>query len=123
MSEDSLMAALYRLMPSSLEEAVMFCIEDYPSFSDLFGKLSAHASAKHSLFLTQRDLGGGRGGARSSNKLDPNAMDIGAMAKGKGKEKGKFKGACNKCGRRGHKAADARGQDILDQRQRQMLGL
>lgn len=106
-SEDSLMAALYRLMPSSLEEAVMFRAEDYPSFSDLFDKLSTYASTKHSLFLTQRDLGGG--GGRSSNKPDPNAMDVSAMAKGKGKEKGKFKGKCNNCGRPGHKAADCKG--------------
>ena len=33
-SEDSLMAALYKLMPESLEEAVMFRSEDYPSFND-----------------------------------------------------------------------------------------
>ena len=30
------MAALYRLMPGSPEEAAMFRAEDYPSFSDLF---------------------------------------------------------------------------------------
>ena len=115
-SEDSLMAALYKLMPASLEETVIFRAEDYPTFNDLFDKLSSYASTKHSLFLSQRDM---TGASSSSSKKDPNAMDIGAIGKGKlkgkdgkGKEKGKFKGTCHKCGRPGHRAADCRVQDF-----------
>ena len=46
-------------MPESLEEAVMFRSEDYPSFNYiiyLFDKLTSYASTKHSLFLSKRDL-------------------------------------------------------------------
>ena len=107
-SEDSLMAALYRLMPESLEEAVMFRAEDYPSFSDLFDKLSSYASTKHSLYLSRREQSGSGGGA-SSSKKDPNAMDIGAV--GKGKSAGKSKGdhlVCFNCGRPGHRKSECR---------------
>lgn len=105
-SEDSLMAALYKLMPPSLEEAVMFRSEDYPTFTDLFDKLSSFASTKHSLFLSQRDMGS----SSVASKKDPNAMDIGAIGKGKAKDKGKGKQAtvCFKCGRPGHKQSECR---------------
>ena len=108
-SEDSLMAALYKLMPESLEEAVMFRSEDYPSFNDLFDKLTSYASTKHSLFLTKRDL---QSHSSSSAKKDPDAMDIGAMSKGKkgdgkkGKTKGKM--VCYGCGKVGHKLSECR---------------
>ena len=108
-SEDSLMAALYKLMPESLEEAVMFRSEDYPSFNDLFDKLTSYASTKHSLFLTKRDL---QSHSSSSAKKDPDAMDIGAMSKGKkgdgkkGKTKGKM--VCHGCGKVGHKLSECR---------------
>ena len=109
-SEDSLMAALYKLMLESLEEAVMFRSEDYPSFNDLFDKLTSYASTKHSLFLSNRDL---QSGSSSSNKKDPDAMDVGAISKGKKGDawKGKSKGKaiiCHGCGRPGHRIADCK---------------
>lgn len=104
-SDDSLMAAMYRLMPESLEEAVMFKADEFPSFEDLFDRLSSFASTKHSLHLSKRELSGG--GFKKKDK-DPDAMDIGAVSnyKGKGKKGGVL--TCHNCGRPGHKAADCR---------------
>jgi hypothetical protein len=40
-SDDSLMAAMYKLMPESLEEVVMFKSDEYPTYEDLFDRLSS----------------------------------------------------------------------------------
>eukprot|EP00435_Cladocopium_sp_Y103_P028725 s170_g7.t1 len=115
-SDDSLMAGLYKLMPESLEETVMFKQDELNSFEALFDKLSSFATVRHSLQLSRRDLSGG---GSSKPKRDPDAMDIGAVSKGKGKGgKGKSppsgkgssynKMTCYKCGKAGHKAADCR---------------
>ena len=103
--DDSLMAAMYRLMPESLEEAVMFKADEFPTFEDLFDRLSSFASTKHSLHLSKRELSGG--GFKKKEK-DPDAMDIGAVSnfKGKGKKGGVL--TCHNCGRPGHKAAECR---------------
>lgn len=114
-SDDSLMAGLYKLMPESLEETVMFKQDEFNNFESLFDKLSSFATVRHSLQLSRRDLSGGN----FKQKKDPDAMDIGAVSKGKGKgNKGKSppsgkgssfnKMTCYKCGKAGHKAADCR---------------
>lgn len=97
-SDDSLMAAMYKLMPSSLEQQVMFHSDDYDSFEDLYDKLVSFASTKHSLKMSDRPVG-------SNKKTEAStAMEVDALTN-KGKGKG-FKGKCNLCGKPGHKAAD-----------------
>ena len=99
-SDDSLMAAMYKLMPSSLEQQVMFHSDDYDSFEDLYDKLVSFASTKHSLKMSDRPVG-------SNKKTEAStAMEVDALTN-KGKGKG-FKGKCNLCGKPGHKAADCR---------------
>ena len=46
-SDDSLVAAMFRLMPKSLEETVMFANED-EGFQELYDRLLAYSSAKQS---------------------------------------------------------------------------
>ncbi|CAE7246360.1 HCN2, partial [Symbiodinium microadriaticum] len=53
-SDDSLMAAMYKLMPTSLEQQVMFHSDEYDSFEDLYDRLVAYASTKHSLKMTDK---------------------------------------------------------------------
>ena len=99
-SDDSLMAAMYKLMPTALEQQVMFHSDEYDSFEDLYDRLVAYASTKHSLKMTDKPVG--------SRKGDTSApMDVDALVQ---KGKGSFKGKCNNCGRPGHKAADCRAQ-------------
>ena len=113
-SDDSLMAGLYKLMPESLEEAVMFKSDEFSNFETLFDRLSSFATVRHSVQLSRRDLGGSKPRAK-----DPNAMDIGAVTKGKGKGKSKDfrsgfgkgnsnKMTCHNCGKLGHKASECR---------------
>lgn len=99
-SDDSLMAAMYKLMPSSLEQQVMFHSDDYDSFEDLYDRLVSYASTKHSLKMTDRPVGA----PKKSESSAP--MDVDALTrKGKGKS---FTGKCNRCGKPGHKAVDCR---------------
>ena len=99
-SDDSLMAAMYKLMPTSLEQQVMFHSDEYDSFEDLYDRLVAYASTKHSLKMTDKPVG--------SRKADTSMpMDVDALVQ---KGKGSFKGKCKNCGRQGHKAADCRAQ-------------
>ena len=101
--EDSLMAAMYRLMPKSLEETVMFKAEDYDSFEQLFDKLVSYASTKHSLRISDRPV-------QVGSRRDPNAMDVDALSKGKGgKSKGSSTSSCIQCwvcGKMGHTSKD-----------------
>ena len=46
-SDDSLMAALFQLMPSSLEETVMFKSDAFATFDALFDRLSSFATTRH----------------------------------------------------------------------------
>ena len=104
-SDDSLMAAMYKLMPTSLEQQVMFHSDEYDSFEDLYDRLVSYASTKQSLKMTDRPVG-----AKKSD--GPIPMDVDALdRKGKGGKGGKpFSGKCNNCGRQGHRAADCRVQ-------------
>ena len=80
-SDDSLMAGLYKLMPESLEEAVMFKQDEFGSFEQLFDRLSSFATVRHSLQLSRRDLSGG---GQSKQKRDPDAMDHWSGVEGQG---------------------------------------
>ena len=51
-SDDSLVAAMFRLMPKNLEETVMFTNED-GSFQELFDRLLAYSSTKQSVKMSE----------------------------------------------------------------------
>ena len=51
-SDDSLMAAMFRLMPKSLEETVMFANED-EGFQELFDRLLVYSSTKQSVRMSE----------------------------------------------------------------------
>ena len=99
-SDDSLVAAMFRLMPKSLEETVIFANED-EGFQELYDRLLAYSSMKQSIQM-------------SENKTT--RMDVDALSKGSGKGKSKGKGKkgkgqnhmsnvrCWNCGKTGHYA-------------------
>ena len=87
--EDSLMAALMRLMPASLEETIMFQADQFDSFEAIFDKLASYAATKQSIQMT---------GKQKSNNNDMDTSALGAS----------FAGTCNNCGKVGHKKADCR---------------
>ena len=120
-SDDSLVAAMFRLMPKSLEETVMFTNED-EGFQELFDRLLAHSSTKQSVKMSEIK--------RQNRRDDP--MDVDALSKGKGKGKkgssGSGKGSkgqinmsnvvCWNCGKSGHYEKDT-GQGVVG-RQRKL---
>jgi len=78
-SSDSLMAAMYKIMPKSLEETVMFKSDEFESFDSLFDRLISYSGKKHSLLL--RDAG-------PKKQKGPDDMDIGAFGgQGKGTDR------------------------------------
>ena len=98
------MAAMFRLMPKSLEETVMFANED-EGFQELFERLLAYISTKQSIKMSEIK--------RQNRRDDP--MEVDALSKGKRKGKkgssasGKGKGqnsawnvVCWNCGKSGH---------------------
>ena len=107
-SDDSLIAGLYRLMPESLEETFMLRADEFSDFESFFDKLSSYATTRHSLNLSRRELGSSR---NKGPKDDP--MELGALMKG-GKGKGGKAGnnankmTCHACGKLGHKASECR---------------
>ena len=72
-SDDSLVAAMFRLMPMSLEETVMFANED-EGFQELYDRLLAYSSTKQSIQMSESK--------KSTKKDDP--MDVDALNKGAG---------------------------------------
>ena len=104
-SDDSLVAAMYRLMPENLEETVMFANED-EGFQELYDRLLAYSSAKQSIQMSENK--------KTTRKDDP--MDVDALSKGKSKGKGKKeKGqdhmsnvVCWNCSKSGHYEKDCR---------------
>ena len=106
-SDDSLVAAMFRLMPKSLEETVMFTNED-EGFQELFDRLLAYSSTKQSIQMSESK--------KPTRKDDP--MDVDALSKGSGKGKSKGKGKkgkdhnhvssvrCWNCGKSGHYGRD-----------------
>ena len=111
-SDDSLVAAMFRLMPKSLEETVMFTNED-EGFQELFDRLLAYNSTKQSVKMSE---------IRRQNRRD-DPMDVDALSKGK-RKKGQerllwlWKGSkgqnntsnvvCWNCGKSGHYEKDRR---------------
>ena len=52
-SDDSLVAAMFRLMPRSLEETAMFANED-EGFQELYDRLLAYSSTKQSITMSEK---------------------------------------------------------------------
>ena len=77
-SDDSLVAAMFRLMPKNLEENVMFTNED-EGLQELFGRLLAYSSTKQSVKMSESK--------RQTRRDDP--MDVDGLSTGKSKGKGK----------------------------------
>ena len=82
-SDDSLVAAMFRLMPRSLEETAMFANEG-EGFQVLYDRLMAYSSTKQSLRMSE---------SKTTRNDDP--IDVHALNKGKSKGKGK-KGSSGK---------------------------
>ena len=53
-SEDSLIAAMFRLMPQSMADQMMLQLEDCTCFADLYDKLVAYTGVKSSLRIKDR---------------------------------------------------------------------
>ena len=77
-SDDSLVAAMFRLMPKNLEETVMFT-NGQEGFQELIDRLLAYSSTKQSVKMSESK--------KPTRKDDP--MDVDALSKGKSKGKGK----------------------------------
>ena len=77
-SDDSLVAAMFRLMQKNLEETVKFTNED-EGFQKLFDRLLAYSSTKQSVKMSEN--------MRQTRRDDP--MDVDALSKGKSKRKSK----------------------------------
>ena len=84
-SDDSLVAAMFWLMPKSLEETVMFANED-EGFQELYDRLLAHSCTKQSIQMIESK--------KNTKKDDP--MDVDALNKGAGKGTSKGKGKKSK---------------------------
>ena len=123
-SDDSLVAAMFRLMPKNVEETVMFTNED-DGFQELFDRLLAYSSTKQSVKVSESK--------RQTRRDDP--MDIDALSKQsrKGKSKkdnvGSGKGhrghnktsnvKCWNCGKSCHYVSDFQREVVRRQRKRQ----
>ena len=83
-SDDSLTAAMFRLMPKSLEETVMFANED-EGFQELFDRLLAYSSTKLSVRMSEIK--------RQNRRGDPMEVDRARKAL-LALERGKVKTAC-----------------------------
>ncbi|CAE8624736.1 unnamed protein product [Polarella glacialis] len=102
--KDSLMAAMFKLLPKHLQKQLLFRTDEYTTFEDFYVKLTSYASTKHYLRMQDRPVQVGR----SSNK-DPDAVDVDALQRpggGKGNPNMKWLN----CGKPGHKAAECRSQ-------------
>ena len=72
-SDDSLVAAMFRLMPKSLQETVMFANEG-EGFQELYDRLVAYSSTKPSIQMSESK--------KTTREDDP--VDVDALNKGAG---------------------------------------
>lgn len=77
-SNDSLIAAMYKIMPKSLEESLMLRSDEFDSFDVLFDRLVAYAGTKHSISMKDS----------APKQKGPDDMDIDALGGKKGVGKG-----------------------------------
>ena len=70
-SDDSLVAAMYRLMPKSLEETVMFANED-EGFQELYDRLLAYRSTKQSIQMSESKKSRDKSKGKPSNAENSN---------------------------------------------------
>ena len=98
-SDDSLVAAMLRLMPKNLEETVVFANED-EFFQELYDSLLACSSTKQSITMSE---------SKKTTRKD-DAMDVASLNNGKCKGKGKkVKGSSGKGkGSKGHNSTSNR---------------
>ena len=108
-SDDSLVAAMFRLMPKNLEETLKFTNED-EGFQELFDRLLAYSRTKQSVKMSQNK--------RQTRRDDP--MDVDALSKGKSKGKSKTGNVGSGKGNKGQNqmttpvTAERRGQETKE---------
>ena len=85
LSADAGLSAMYALLPSTLEDTVIFQKEAFSRWEDMFDRMASFGSSKQSLGQVQRSTGG-------------SPMDLDAFGKGRPK------GACFICGQTTHYA-------------------
>ena len=81
--DDTLMAAMYKLIPKGLEKTLLFK-SDEAILEFLYDELVPRASVKHSSRSDDKP-------SRSEVKQDPNAMEVAALSKGGNSKSGKGK--------------------------------
>jgi len=95
-SEDSLLSAMYKMMSTSLSEQMLFAHDDNSTFEEVYDKLTSYVSAKHSLKLHDKPVGG-PAASGGGWRRDPNAMEVDSFQRHGG-------AVCGKCGKSGHTA-------------------